>query len=61
MNVSAVSKAIAGAIITTLVAYLMKHGITLEPVVTDSLATLLDTLLSALFGYLAVYLAPKNK
>jgi uncharacterized protein YacL len=61
MNLSSVSKAVAGALVTMIVAYLVKHGITLEPVVTSALGTLIDALVTALAGYLAVYFAPKNK
>jgi len=61
LEISKVSKALAGALVTMLMAYLVKHGVTLEPVVGDSLITLLDALFSAVAGYLAVYWAPKNK
>lgn len=61
MELSKVSKAIAGALVTMLTAYLVKHGVTLEPVVINAISTLAEALVTALVGYLAVYFAPKNK
>lgn len=61
MKLSSVSKALAGALVTMLVAYLMKHGITLEPTVTSSLTVVVEAAVSALGGFLAVYFAPKNQ
>lgn len=58
---SKVSKAIAGALVTMLVAYLTKHGATFEPLVLSAVNTLAEALVSALVGYFAVYWAPKNK
>lgn len=61
MELSKVSKAIAGALVTMLVAYLAKHGVTLDPVVSDAVNTLIAALLAAVAGYVTVWLAPKNK
>lgn len=61
MDVSKISKAVAGALVTMLVAYLAKHGLNLDPVVSDALNTLVVALATALAGYVAVYFAPRNK
>lgn len=61
MEISKVSKAIAGALITMLVAYLAKHGFTLDPVVSDALQVIVTAFVTAVVGYVAVYWAPKNK
>lgn len=52
-----VSKALAGAIVTALVAYLAKHNVVLG---TD-LAGALNILVAAAIGFVGVYLAPRNK
>lgn len=61
MDVSKVSKALAAALVTMLVAYLTKHGVSLNPVVTDAVGTVVDALVSAAAGFVVVWLAPKNK
>lgn len=61
MELSKVSKAIAGALVTMLVAYLARHGVTLDPVLGDTVNTLIAELIAAAVGYVAVWLAPKNK
>jgi hypothetical protein len=57
MNVATVSKAIAGAIVTALVALLAQHGVIISPDVNDAL----NVLLAALIGFIGVYIAPKNR
>ena len=57
MNLQSVSKALAGAVVTALVAYLAKHNVVLG----DDVAGALNVLLAALVGFVGVYLAPKNK
>ena len=61
MSLSAVSKAIAGAIITALVGYIAKYGVTLDPQAVEAISVLLTLGISAVAGYVTVYLAPKNK
>lgn len=61
MDVSKVSKAVAGALVTMLVAYLAKHGLNLDPVVSDAVNTLAVALVTAAIGYVVVYFAPKNQ
>ena len=55
------SKAIAGAIVSIIVALFTKYGIVLTPEVADSVRVIIDVLIAALLGYIGVYLAPKNK
>lgn len=57
MNISNVSKAIAGAIVTGLMAYLVKKGIVLDASVSEAVTVLV----TAVVGFIFVYLSPKNK
>jgi len=57
MNIQKISKAIAGALVAGLIAYLVDKGIFLGSELTDAL----NVITSALIGGLVVYLAPKNK
>lgn len=57
MDLKAVSKAIAGALVTALVAYLSQRGIIIEPQYSDAITLLL----AGAIGFLGVYLAPKNR
>jgi len=57
MNIQSVSKAIAGAIVTGIVAYLSRKGLVLGDDVTQAL----NVLLAALIGFVGVYIAPKNR
>lgn len=61
MNLSPVSKAIAGALTAALVALLAKYSVVLAPEVNDAVGVLVYTLVAAAIGYVGVYLAPKNK
>jgi predicted transcriptional regulator len=53
---AAVSKAIAGALTAALVSYLMKENI----VIADELPNAIEVILSAVIGFIGVYLAPRN-
>ena len=57
MNLQTVSKALAGAVVTALVAFLVKHGVVLDAGVSEALTVLV----AALIGFAGVYLAPRNK
>lgn len=57
MNLQSVSKAIAGALVTALVAYLTQRGIVLEPQYSEAITLLL----AALIGFIGVYLSPPNR
>lgn len=60
MDLSSVSKAIAGGLAAVVISYFARHGVNLSPVVTDAGNTLLVALVSYAVGHLAVYFAPKN-
>lgn len=59
MNVSiqSVSKAIAGALVAALVAYLQDKGI----VIDEEVSTAGVIVIAAIIGFVVVYFAPKNK
>lgn len=57
MDLQAVSKAIAGAIASALVAYLSQRGIVLNEEVTGAVAVLV----AAGIGFAVTYIAPRNK
>lgn len=52
-----VSKAIAGAVVAALTAFLVKHGVVLDAGVSEAITVLI----AALIGFAGVYLSPKNK
>jgi hypothetical protein len=56
-SLKTVNKAIAGAIVAALVAYLSRHGIVLDSDVSNALALVV----SAVLGFVVVYISPKNK
>lgn len=57
MTLQSVSKAIAGALVTALVGYLARKGLVLDQSASDALVVLA----SAVVGFAAVYVAPKNQ
>lgn len=57
MNLQSVSKAVAGAIVASLVAVLARRGLVIDGNVSDALAIVI----AAVIGFLGVYIAPKNK
>lgn len=57
MTIQSVSKAIAGALVTALVTWLAQRGVVIEAQYSDAVTLLL----AAVIGFVAVYLAPKNK
>lgn len=57
MELAKVSKAIAGAVATALVAYLANNNIVLEPQYSDAI----ELLLAGGIGAVIVYLAPRNR
>lgn len=57
MNLQTASKAIAGAIVTAVVAVLAKHGVVIDQSVNDAL----NVIVAAVSGFVVVYLAPRNK
>lgn len=61
MNLAPVSKAIAGAIVTALVALLAKYSIVLDPEVSSAVGVIVYAVVAAVIGYIGVYFAPKNK
>jgi hypothetical protein len=56
-SLQTVSKALAGAFVTALVAYLGKHGVVLNDEVTGAVSVLV----AAVLGFVVVYFSPKNK
>lgn len=61
MELGKVSKAIAGSLAAGVVALLAKYSIVLAPEVNSAVSVLLDFVVAAVIGWLAVYWAPKNK
>ncbi len=57
MNISSISKAIAGAAVTALVGFLADKNVVLGNEVSDAL----NVVLAGLIGFIFVYFAPKNK
>lgn len=57
MNLQAISKALAGAVVSALVAYAVKHGVVIDPSVSEALTVLI----AAGVGFVGVYLSPRNK
>ncbi len=56
-NLQSVSKAITGALVTALVAYLAKHNVILG----EEIAGALNVLIAGALGFLTVYISPPNK
>lgn len=56
-NLQSVSKAIAGAIVSALVAFAAKHNLVLDSSVTDAVLVLV----AAVVGFAGIWVAPKNK
>lgn len=61
MNSSTVSKAIAGGLVTLVVSWLARYGVTLSPLVHDTVAAVALALVTYIAGHIVVYLSPKNK
>lgn len=65
MDVSAalqtVSKAIAGALVSAVVALAARYGLNLDQATQDALGLLLTAFFAGAAGFIAVYIAPKNK
>lgn len=55
-SLQTVSKALAGALVTALVAYLSRHGFAVDQNLNDALTVII----SAVIGFIGVYLAPRN-
>jgi multisubunit Na+/H+ antiporter MnhE subunit len=51
------NKAIAGAIVTAIVAYLSQSGIVIDQDVSNAVIVIV----SAVIGFVGIYFAPKNK
>lgn len=56
-----VSKAIAGALVSAVIALAARYGFSADQVTQDALNVLATALLAGLVGFAGVYLAPKNK
>lgn len=61
MQLSNVSKAIAGAVVATLIALLAKYNVVLDVEQSAAVTVLINGVIAAVLGYVAVYFAPKNK
>lgn len=61
MDLSSVSKAIAGGIVGLVVAEVARYGFQPDPAQLTLLSGLVTALVGYGVGHLAVYLAPKNK
>ncbi len=58
MNIRTISKAIAGALATIIVTWLARNDIIID---NETVAGLIEYLLAAGLGFLAVYAAPRNE
>ncbi len=56
-----VSKAIAGAAVSAVVALAARFGFNADQPTVDALNVLVTAVLAALIGFVAVYLSPKNR
>lgn len=56
-SLKTVNKALAGAIVAAVVAFLSRHGVILDADVSNALAVVI----SALLGFVVVYISPRNK
>lgn len=57
MNLQSVSKAIAGAVVTAIVAYAAKHNIVLDSSINEAITVII----AAVVGFAGVYVSPANK
>lgn len=60
MNLTPYDKAIAAGVVSLVVAWLARYGVTLSPVVHDATASIALAVVTYLVGHLTVYFA-KNK
>lgn len=61
MDLSTISKAIAGGLIGVLVGEAARYGFHPMPTTVTAAGVLITAVVSYLVGHLAVYFAPKNK
>lgn len=61
MELSKVSKAIAGAAAAAIAALLLKYQVVLPAEVNGAIAVVIDFVIAGVIGYVSVYWAPKNK
>lgn len=61
LNLSSVSKAVAGGLVTMVVALLSKYGVHPSGEVVSALGVILTAVVGYAMGHAAVYFAPKNK
>lgn len=55
------SKAIAGGVVSVIVALAARYGFAADPATVSALTVLLTAVVAYLVGHIAVYLAPANK
>ena len=58
---TSVSKAIAGALASILIALLAKWHVVLTPEVSDAVSTILQAVMAAIVGFVVVWHAPSNR
>lgn len=56
-----INKAIAGGLVTLVVAWLANYGWTLSPIMNDALNSLMFALVTYVAGHMIVFLSPANK
>jgi len=61
MNLSAISKAIAGGLVAVLVGEAARYGFQPSNEVVTAVGVIVTALVSYVVGHAAVYFAPKNK
>lgn len=56
-----VSKALAGALVSAVVALAARYGFNADQTTQDALEVIVTAILGAVIGFIGVYVAPKNK
>lgn len=60
-NTSEISKAVAGGLVSAIIALLARYGWQLDPVNASYLGVVVTVVVGYVVGHVAVYLAPRNK
>lgn len=61
MDLSPIYKAVAGGLVTAVVAVFARYGLPAAPEVVSALGVVVTAVVAYIAGHLAVYFAPKNR
>jgi hypothetical protein len=61
LQISQISKAVAGGLIGLVIAEAARYGFSFNPVYTDAVGVIITGLVGYVVAHLAVYFAPANK